>query len=300
MRTRVTVCLCTYRRPQLAATLNSIAALQLPSDVDINISIADNDPLGSGKPIVDAFCANNDIEVHYQIQPEKNISLTRNMTVANANGDYLAFIDDDEEADSQWLLRLLECAQTYQAAAVVGQVDTIYPPESPAWIREGNFLGRQTEATGSQLSVGLTGNSLVRRDALPHPSSPFDKKMGTTGGEDSAFFSAIAQNGGKIIACREAVVTETAEPHRLNAAYLLAQATRIGETYACTFIAPKSLISRSFHCLRAMLQSWVGAIAALACKPFSKKYSFQYQMLMQKNMGKVRYLMKRPPVELYK
>ncbi|WP_051202096.1 glycosyltransferase [Ferrimonas senticii] len=298
--TTISVCLCTYKRPQLADTLASLQQLRLPPQVTLEISIADNDPNGSGQVIVEQFKRHCAIPVHYQIQPQKNIALTRNVSVANASGDWLAFIDDDEEADDDWLLQLYRCAQQYHAAAVVGQVVTLYPQATPEWIRRGDLLGRRCRDTGTELTVGLTGNSLVRRSALPHPSTPFDPKLGTTGGEDSAFFSAIHRSGGRIIACQQAIVRETAELHRLNADYLLKQSTRVGETYAINFISPQPSSQRYWMGLKALIRATTDLLTAVVLRPFGRHLSFRYRMGMHIQLGKLRHLMNANPIEMYK
>lgn len=300
MPTLICVCLCTYRRPQLAQTLASIAAQQLPRDYEVAISIADNDPKGSGKAIVDRFRQQTTLDISYQIQPVKNIALTRNASVSNAKGDWLAFIDDDEVADNDWLASLLACAAKYDADAVVGQVNTIYPAQTPTWIRDGDLLGRQTAVTGTRINVGLTGNALVKRASMPDRYAPFDPDLGTTGGEDSAFFLSIHCAGGRIVTCREAIVSETAESHRLNADYLLAQATRVGETYARTFIAPARGAAKVIELVKAIIKVGWDGILAMVLRPFGRHLSFRYRMGMNNHLGKLRYMFKVKPVEMYK
>ena len=93
----VSVCIATYRRPdRLRTLLADLAAQQL---TPFEIIVVDNDAAASAREVVrerqklGASCP-----VHYDVQPEKNISLTRNRTVALASGEWLAFVDDDERA----------------------------------------------------------------------------------------------------------------------------------------------------------------------------------------------------------
>lgn len=298
--TEVTICLCTYKRAQLLDTLDSIEAQQLPDGVTLSLSIADNDAAGSGGAIVDAFKKQSRIPIHYEVQPEKNISVARNTTVRNASGDWLVFIDDDEIAQPDWIAQLLDCAARFDADVVLGSVQIDYPEHSPQWIVDGDLFKKHTAPTGTQVTVGSTCNALVRRSRLPHPSAPFDLQYGITGGGDTHFFNRIHKGGGKIVTCREAVVSETVEDNRLNTDYLKRKATRIGETYAVIFFSSLPPMQRIGHCLRAALQAAVAGLLALLTSPFGKARSFRYVMMMMANWGKVRFFFNTPPVEIYK
>ncbi|WP_298445074.1 glycosyltransferase family 2 protein [uncultured Ferrimonas sp.] len=300
MTTRVCVCLCTFKRPQLIDTLNSIDAQQLPENVTLTLSIADNDAAGSGRAIVEQFRQQSDMEVHYEIQPEKNISCARNTTVKNAQGDWLVFVDDDEFAEPDWIAKLLECAEQHQADVVLGKVVIHYPKHTPQWILDGDYFHKHTPVTGTVVTVGSTCNALVRASCLPDPQAPFDLNYGITGGGDTHFFSRIHRSGGRIVTCREAVVSETVEDDRLNRDYLIRKATRIGETYAMIFFCKLSPLAKALQFSRAGVQAGVAGLFALLLTPFGSKRSFKYEMVMRSNWGKVRFFMNTPPVEIYK
>jgi len=61
-----------------------------------SIVVADNDQLQSARPVVLEFRSASPIPVTYCAEPQQNIALTRNRAIANASGDYIAFVDDDE------------------------------------------------------------------------------------------------------------------------------------------------------------------------------------------------------------
>ena len=81
----ISVCIATYRRPvMLDLLLGDMAAQTLRP---AQIVVVDNDAQGSARAVVEArraaFAAQG-VALDYAIQPEKNISLTRNMTVSLA------------------------------------------------------------------------------------------------------------------------------------------------------------------------------------------------------------------------
>src|SRR5687767_2387873 len=95
----VSIVIPTYRRPELlAATLASCLAQQGIENERVEIVVVDNDAAQSARATVDATSDSGGIAVRYVPEPRPGISHARNTGVAHANGRYLAFIDDDEEA----------------------------------------------------------------------------------------------------------------------------------------------------------------------------------------------------------
>lgn len=300
MNTSITVCLCTYKRDHLQLTLASLAKQQLPAGVSFNISIVDNDKAGSGKVWVDQCRLQTGLELHYQIQAEKNISVARNATVAAADGEWLAFLDDDEIAEPDWLAQLLKCAEDYNADVVQGALHVNYPAHTPDWILAGDYFAKHLPPTGTLRQAGSTCNALVKRSALPHPTEPFNKQFGITGGGDTHFFSRIHKAGGTIVTCREAIVSETVEDNRLNKDYLQRRALRVGETYGVIFFGSLTAFRKFMVISKASLLVVAGATASFLLSPAGKQYSLLYKLKMLQNWGKLRYFMNVRPVEIYK
>src|ERR1700733_8827439 len=92
---KVSVCIATYRRTErLRAVLEDLARQsRLPDQV----VVVDNDLAGSARPSIEQLRASGvPFVIVYDVQPERNIAMTRNRTVGLADGDWLAFIDDAE------------------------------------------------------------------------------------------------------------------------------------------------------------------------------------------------------------
>jgi succinoglycan biosynthesis protein ExoM len=73
----LSLCIATYRRPErLAAVLFDLTRqTRLPDEV----VVVDNDASESARPVVEArLAAGSPYPIRYAVQPQKNISLTRN------------------------------------------------------------------------------------------------------------------------------------------------------------------------------------------------------------------------------
>src|SRR2546425_8151119 len=103
-RPHISVCICTYKRPELLKRLLEDLGRQ---DTDglftYSIVVADNDDAQTAETVVSEFGVASSIPITYCVQPHRNIALTRNKAVENAGGDFIAFIDDDEFPTERWL-----------------------------------------------------------------------------------------------------------------------------------------------------------------------------------------------------
>jgi succinoglycan biosynthesis protein ExoM len=300
MTIRISVCLCTYRRESLMATLKGLAVQQLPSTVLVDIVVVDSDANGSAQPQIDLARAQLPITINSFVATRPGVAEARNMAVSKATGDWLAFIDDDEVPEPDWLEKLLACAKVYDAQVVFGEVRTLYPIESPDWIRENDLFGKSLAPTGTLVKHGPTCNTLLARAAIANETHIFDVAYGTTGGEDTEFFYRLSNKGVRMVTCCEAIVSETVEKHRLNQTFILKKAVRVGETYFRIFFADKSLILRMTLLFRASLQWFIAYAIAMLCRPLGLGRSMKYQMKAAANLGKIRAALGLNAVELYK
>lgn len=227
----ISVCMCTYKREHLALTLESIGNLELEKNVELEVVVVDNDIAMSGKPICDILSSKFPYPISYVSEPKRNISSARNKCLEVARGDWIAFIDDDEVADKDWLRNLLVCANQFDAQVVFGRVKTVYPSACPQWIKDGRFFERKVKKTGSVVSSGGCGSTLLNNLFRSRFKLKFDEEYGLSGGEDADFFYRFHLFGAKLVNCHEAFVKEEVEPQRLNSKYLVKRTLRVGQTF---------------------------------------------------------------------
>lgn len=295
----ISVCLCTYKRPSVAQTLESLAEQMLPAGTAMEIVVVENDASGAARPLVAAFADASAIPVSYAIESERNISAARNRCLVLARGEWLAFIDDDEVADPDWLARLLETATAHQADVVLGRVIATYPAEAPDWLVAADPLSRDWGPTGSACDSGSTANALVRRASVRRQELLFDLRFGRTGGEDSDFFSRLRAGGSRIVCCREAVVREEVPTGRLAPGYLRRRALRAGQTTGELFLRAPARSGR----IRLLLWSGVKTLGfyvlAASMRRFRRAAAWRMQVKAWLNLGKLRACIGLPTPTMY-
>lgn len=222
----VSVCICTYRRPGLLLRLLASLTRQRPSSAfTFSVVVADNDASESARSVVAEFGADAPFPVVYCAESRQNIALVRNKALEHADGDYVAFIDDDEFPAEDWLEKLVYLCEMQQVAGVLGPVRPHFDAAPPRWILRGGFCDRPEHPTGMilQWSQGRTGNVLFRRSILDDVPEPFLPEFGT-GGEDQDFYRRMMERGHRFVWCNEAVAYETVPPSRQTRGYMLRRA----------------------------------------------------------------------------
>jgi succinoglycan biosynthesis protein ExoM len=222
---RITVCICTYRRPELLGPLlEALAAQETGGRFTYSVVVIDNDHARSAEAVVRRFAASSPLAVRYDVEPRQNIARARNRAVEHATGDFVAFIDDDECPPPRWLLTLFTARQRYGADGVLGPVRPRYAEPPPAWVVRGRFYERATYPTGFVIDwrKGRTGNVLLRRDVFPAGAPPFRPEF--LSGEDQDFFRRVIAQGRVFVWCDEAAVHEVVPPVRWRRTFMVKRA----------------------------------------------------------------------------
>ena len=259
--------ICTFRRPELARALESLARLR-SCGMTVGIAIADNDTTPSAQALVARIAASHPLPITYLHAPERNISIARNALLdhARATGARLhVSFDDDQTAEPEWLEQTVQTWREGQRdpagpfGVVLGPVRAMYQPGSPRWLERGGLHDTLpvTDRKGTIIS-GYTGNTLFDMADPALQGLRFDVARGRTGGEDTAFFSDYLAAGGRIAFAPGAVVHEVVPQDRASLKWLLKRRYRMGQTHA-------SLVARGRSRAGRLRAAGIAAAKAAAC-----------------------------------
>ncbi len=229
MRTdHIVICVPTYKRPDsLKRLLEKLEEQHTGFLFTYSVQVVDNDVQQSARGVYEEFKRRGSVKLGYDVEPQKNIALTRNRVLRNSlYGDYVAFIDDDEFPEQRWLFHLYTTGVKSGADGVLGPVVPYFPMKPPRWLLQSRICERPSFPTGTLLQAHQTrtGNVLFTSGLFRGLEDPFDPQYGLTGGEDVDFFKRMMKAGHRFVWSSRAVVFEEVPENRLSKAYYLQRA----------------------------------------------------------------------------
>lgn len=237
--TRITIAIITYKRPgPLAGTLLSLAKIAVPAGTEVNALVIDNDTGRTAYNVVSAVRDKLSFAIDYAFEGRKGIPYARNKALEVAAGsDCIAFIDDDDTADPNWLAALYDTMRKFNADVVKGRI--VYDfPRGKEHLGTIDIFAYVPAATGSELSSAWTNNVLFSTHIYKN-GLQFDTVFLKTGGSDSHFFRCAHAQGAKIVMCEEAVVRTKVPEKRTTWKWIAQRNMRIGATMTVSDIKMK-------------------------------------------------------------
>lgn len=217
---KIILCICTYRRPDgLRKLLEALPELEGASNMEV--IVADNDAAEEGLAVCQSLDQNYPYPVHALCQLEPGISAARNTATTEAlkhAPTLVAFLDDDEWPEPQWLSELIRIQSHYQADVVGGPTRPVFPQGTADELLNNPYFGADMGlADGSNCQLQAGGNFLIRASVLQTMAPVFFRPEFTqSGGEDLAFFTQLAQKGHSMRWAANAIVHEPVPVARLQ------------------------------------------------------------------------------------
>jgi glycosyltransferase involved in cell wall biosynthesis len=231
---RVDICVITCRRPKgLRRLLGALQQLHTSERAAaVRVVVVDNDADESARAVCSEAAEWLQWPLHYATEKRRGIPQARNTALALAlpHADFVAFIDDDETPDPDWLEALLRTLAAHDGDAVTGPALPAFEIPPARWVVESRLFDGPRHATGTSVSCAYTNNVLVRTRALAALDALFDETLALTGSSDWEFFTRFASEGHRIVWCDEAHTHEWIPATRARLGWLLRRALRTGST----------------------------------------------------------------------
>lgn len=163
----ITVILCTYNRCRsLAKALGSVAVSTLPTVVDWDVLVVDNNSSDQTREVVEDYCRQYPGRFHYLFEPQQGKSYALNSAIQAARGDILAFMDDDVTVEPLWLQNLTAALSDGQWVGAGGRILPEQTFSPPRWLP---LQDRYGLAPFALFDLGLQAGALTE--------SPFGTNM---------------------------------------------------------------------------------------------------------------------------
>jgi glycosyltransferase involved in cell wall biosynthesis len=240
---KISLCICTCERPllleRLLASLKEIELGALRAD-DIEVVVVDNRPDGRAEALCRRLAACLPLSLRYAAEPTRGISFARNRAVEEALGagaDFIAFIDDDDIPEPDWLVRLVERQRATGADIVAGLSRVDQRSDVPEWAKDTPLVGprRKNRLNSYGIPAGMsTCNVLIGREILERVSSKgpvFAPEFAFCGSEDIDFFIRAARQGASFDRAETSVVRRSHDRNRFTMRGVLRRGFRLGNAH---------------------------------------------------------------------
>lgn len=232
--TKTTAVLCTFNRCQsLAVALESISVQVVPNSMEWEILVVDNNSTDRTREVVEDFSRRYPGRFRYLFEPEPGKSRALNAGIREAQGEILAFTDDDVIVERTWLASLTSALHKGEWAGAGGRIVPVWDCSTPLWLpRKERYalaplvafdLGPEPR----QLAEAPFGANMAFRRQVFQKYGGFRTDLGRCGGsllssEDSEFGNRLLTGGERLRYEPSAVVYHRVSESRLQKKYFLA------------------------------------------------------------------------------
>jgi succinoglycan biosynthesis protein ExoM len=225
----------TCRRPRmLGELLDSFATLRPLKEGSVTFLIVDNAPDAPVREVVEEFRQRTGVDVRYVLENEPGIPFARNRALDEAaavDADFVAFLDDDEFADPDWLVRLVAHQRRERSHLVGAPVRLAPQPAAGVFDRmvekgvrkryerkEAKNAKRRREGRDGNVTI-ITNNWLGDLAWMRSVGLRFDIALRYSGGSDTALYHKAKSLGANTSWCADAIIYETIPPERMSLGY---------------------------------------------------------------------------------
>ncbi|MEB3269695.1 MAG: glycosyltransferase [Leptolyngbya sp.] len=228
---KISAIICTHNRDAyLGAAIDSL--LQQDFD-DYEVIVVDNGSTDRTRTVTEARLPHPRLRYIYEAQ--LGLSVARNAGAQAAQGQILAYLDDDAEASPGWLTALAQVyAQQERVAIAGGRVTLLWPPGAtpPPWLSENMSGSLGAYDLGPEVIAitqpGLTprGLNYSIRKAFLDDIGGFDLKLGRVGknllsNEELFMTQQALKQGWQVLYVPEALVAHNVAPERMLPGWFL-------------------------------------------------------------------------------
>ncbi len=235
---KLSVIVCTFNRCEsLKDSLTAILGQSCSADLEIELVVVDNNSRDRTKETVLEMSQVSPWPVRYIFERNQGISFARNRGIREAQGDILAFTDDDTIPEKGWAQAVADAFLEYGADAVSGKILPLWLKTPPEWLKHED-LQRATNGVYAWVDHGpdvieartldynfFFGANMAFRKAVLLEVGEFRTDMGMQGkkrllGEETELLQRLFAAGKKMVYTPFAVVWHKVEPFRTQMRYV--------------------------------------------------------------------------------
>ena len=215
----------------LERTLNSLLKAPAPDGLEVKVTVVDNNSTDRTPHVVEEWAKRFEGRLKYAFESKQGRSAALNAGINLTDGDLIGMIDDDEEIDERWYVRV-------GAAFSRGDVDFIGGPYVPKWGASQpdwlpmNYVGvigwidggdKVTPFDENYPGILMGGNAVLTRSILQKVGL-YKTTLSRTGkrllaGEDEDMYQRLLDAGARGFYLPDLIIHHYVPPERLTKRY---------------------------------------------------------------------------------
>ena len=229
---RLDVIIPTYNRQDLLpSALESLFAAEIPSGLEVSVTVVDNNSTDGTRGVVESFQKRFGERIRYCFEAKQGRSHALNAGINATTGDLIGIIDDDEEIDANWYKTAFEAFKDNQLDFIGGPYVPRWSIPPPEWMPSnygsvvGSVNGGDKEVPFDHNYPGILmgGNAILRR-AVFSKAGLYTTWLGRTdkgllSGEDEELYSRLLASGAKGMYLPNLKIYHHVVPERLTKKY---------------------------------------------------------------------------------
>ncbi len=222
----------TYNRQELLKrTLDSLLAAKAPTDLDVRVTVVDNNSKDETKQVIEGYMERFDNRLHYLFEGRQGRSSALNAGIAATNGELVGMIDDDEEIDQNWYARIYSAFTEQNVDFIGGPYMPRWGAKPPTWLPRnyraviGWIDGGDKELVfGDSYSGMLMGGNAVLTRSILKKVGTYTISLGRTGerllsSEDQDMYERLMAIGAHGRYLPDLIIYHYIPPERLTKSY---------------------------------------------------------------------------------
>ena len=176
----ISVVVCTYNRQDMLPECLASLLNQTFNPAQYEVIVVNNNSLDGTERIASDFVQG---KANFRLLNEcrQGLSHARNAGYTVAQGEYVAFIDDDARAPADWLEAAARIIAAHSPDIFGGPVNALFEDESPDWYKEAYGKRGDMGETGFITEGFIVGTNIFFRKELLEEYGGFDPNLGMKG-----------------------------------------------------------------------------------------------------------------------
>jgi glucosyl-dolichyl phosphate glucuronosyltransferase len=242
MKLLISVVMCTYNRAELLDISLDALVNQTLDNKYYEVIIIDNFSTDHTAELAKSFIIKKP-NFRYVYEPEIGLSNARNRGWREANGEYVAYIDDDAKAEPEWLFEMFKFINRYPDVSVFGGPYEGYAlVDIPDWFPP-EYGSHNLGFTDRPIEVGkewISGGNIVFRKEVLKLCAGFDDALGMKGnrvsyGEETRLLKDLSDQGYDVYYASKMKVKHLIAEYKMSLWWLLKSEYAVGTSSSKTF-----------------------------------------------------------------